>query len=384
MDFNALVEKISILRRHFRFYLSRSISYPLVEPDMLQLCFLFRCNLKCKMCSMQERYEKIKHAGLSYELPFDIIKKLIEQAANMKIRKVCLVGGEPFLREDLFDIINFIHRYDMETIVITNGTLLGNIEIINRVLDSKLRQLAISIDGACENTYRRIRGDGVLERIKNNIRLLNKIKKERESSLPKVHISCTIMDQNIEELVDIVCLARELGVGSISFQPVVRDNTDARVRDNSDLNWIPKPRYNVLDSSIDKLVKYKLSSRENNDLIINSATQLKLIKKYFRGILHNQKCYLGFSRIVISQDGKMYFCAKEPIGGKVSFGDIYKDKLRDLWYSKKAQLFRRSIKKCSSPCLLGCACRNEFDRIIGDFYYRYFYRSFGKLVGQFL
>lgn len=376
------LEKSSVLWRHFKFYLSRELDYPLVEPDMLQICFLFRCNLRCKMCNVQGKYEKLKHPGQAYELDYKTIKGLIEQAADMRIKQLYLLGGEPFLREDLFDIIKFAHNYKMVTIVSTNGTLLGDSAIIEKIFDSKLDCLSVSIDGARENTYKNIRGEGIFEKIKDNIQLISRLKKDRGLTLPSISIACTIMNQNIEELIDVVNLAQDLGADGIGFQPVVMDNTDQGLRNNPNLNWIPLSRHSLLDKSIDKLLKYKFLNKDNFKFIYTGLTQLSLIKDYFKGslALSRRKCYVGFNRMIISQDGKLYFCAKEPDNGDISFGNIQEDRLRDLWYSDQARVFRKSIKKCGNPCLLSCNRRNEFDSLVDDLYYEYFYKRFGRLI----
>jgi len=355
-----------ILLRHFRFYLSRQIGYPLVEPDMLQLCFLFRCNLRCKMCNISERSEIVKRTGLDGELSSETMINLIAQAREMRIKKLFLLGGEPFLREDIFDIIKYARKCNIKTLVSTNGSLLDKTDIIEKVFDSGLDDLMVSIDGACDDTFKKIRGEGVFERILSNLKLLNSVKRNKRSTVPNIIFFCTIMNQNIEELTDIVNLARKLEASCVGFQPVVKDNTDARVRDNPDLNWVSESRYPALDRSIDALVEYKLASKENFDFIFTGVSQLQLVKSYFRGKLPKQKCYTGFNRMIISQDGKMYFCAQEPIQGEISFGDIHKDGLRQLWYSRKAHTFRKCIKRCANPCLLGCTRRDEFDRFIED------------------
>ncbi len=362
-----------ILLRHFRFYLSRQIGYPLVEPDMLQLCFLFRCNLRCKMCNMHERSEIVKQSGLNSELPYEVIINLIMQAREMGIKQLFLLGGEPFLREDIFEIIKFANTCNMKTLVSTNGTLLDRLDIVDKMFASGLEDLVVSIDGACEDTFKKIRGEGIFQRILSNINLLNSKKKAKKSFLPNIVIFCTIMDHNIEELLDIVDLARKLEVACIGFQPVVSDNTDARIRDNPDSNWIPRDRYPELDRAINKLVEYKLSSKENFDFIFNGVDQLQMVKWYFRGTLPKQKCYTGFNRMIVSQDGKMYFCAQEPMQGEISFGDIYKDSLRQLWYSRKANTFRKCIKQCANPCLLGCTRREEFDGFMNDCYRNFYF-----------
>lgn len=379
--FSTLVERFRISGKHFKFYISRKISYPLVPPDILQLCFLFRCNLRCKMCSIKKRSEIVKQSGLSCELSFEAIKNLILQAEKMRIKQLLLVGGEPFLSKDIFNIINFAYSHNMMTAVVTNGTLLDNEGIIHEILNSKLQDLVISIDGATDNTYKAIRGEGIFAVIKDNIKLLNRIKRERKLFLPGIVVSCTIMDSNIEELINIVYLAKELGAIGVSFQPMVVDNTDQRARDSANPYWVPQSRYHILDQSIDKLVKYKLSCRDN--FILTNLNQLKLIKKYFRQTLHKQRCYAGLNRIIISQDGKMYFCAAEPIKGEISFGDVHKDRLKDLWYSTQARIFRKSVKTCDKPCLQGCTRRHEFDNFLDGFYFELFHEPITRLRQRF-
>ena len=59
-----------------------------------------RCNLRCKMCFDQEkRIEK--------EMSFDDLKKLIFSAIVLGVKRVNLSGGEPFLRNDLIDLLFF-------------------------------------------------------------------------------------------------------------------------------------------------------------------------------------------------------------------------------------------------------------------------------------
>jgi len=336
------------------------------------------------MCNVQARSEIVKRSGLSDEFSYETMINLITQSQAMGIKQLFLLGGEPFLREDIFDIIKHAKRCNLKTLVSTNGSLLDNPGIIERIFDSGLDDLMVSVDGACDGTFKKIRGEGVFGKILANLSLFNNLKKNKKLPFPSVIFFCTIMNQNIEELVDIVHLARKLEASCVGFQPVVKDNTDARLRDNPDFNWVPESRYATLDRSINALVKYKLSSRENFDFIITGVNQLQLVKRYFRGTLPKQKCYTGFNRMIISQDGKMYFCAQEPIKGEISFGDIHKDGLRQLWHSAKAHTFRECIKKCPNPCLLGCTRRDEFDRFMDSCYWDFCFR-FGikdKFIGS--
>ena len=54
------------------------------------------------MCNMHQRSEIVKRSGLSEELAYATIISLITQAKEMGIKQLFLLGGEPFLREDIF------------------------------------------------------------------------------------------------------------------------------------------------------------------------------------------------------------------------------------------------------------------------------------------
>ncbi len=326
---------------------------------------------------MQERYTQLKEQNKCYELSFETIRDLILQAAQMRIKGLYLVGGEPFLRSDIFDIIALAKKEGMETTITTNGTLLDE-KMIDSILRSQLSCLNISLDGASEGVYSSIRGGGILDRIRANTKELTRTKKARASVLPKVTFLCTVMNQNIEELAEVVSLAKGLGGDAISFQPVVVDNTDQRLADSHSPNWVPPEKYPVLDASLDRLIAFKLSNEENFNFLSSSLQQLRMIKRYFRqdpSLRVKKRCYLGFSRMIVTQDAKMYFCVEGPVAGETSFGDVRRDRLSDLWRSATARRFRVNMKRCQNPCLLSCSSRVEFDdfrKAIGNFFSKFF------------
>jgi len=351
-------EVFQLIWRNSLFWLSRELDYPLVPPDMLQLCFTFRCNLRCKMCSMQDKLEELKAKGKPYELSFSLMKDLILQAYNMKIREVFFVGGEPFLETKIFELIKYASQLNMSTVVTTNGVLL-NEGIINNIFDSGLLYLTFSIDGPDKETHENIRGKDIFEKIISNLNALILKKRERNLTGPKVTILCTVMKQNISKLPQMVDFANKLGVDWLQFQPVVPDNAD-QSRDIISDTWIGPESYDLLDGNVDKIIRLKYDKFP--DFIVSSFQQLQLMKSYYRNYIQNRrKCYIGFNRLMVTQDRKIYFCASDPKNGDVSFGDVSQHPLKKLWKSKEASKFRKYIKKCKRPCLLFCAYRPEFD-----------------------
>ena len=356
---------LGLIKRNTLFWLSRKIDYPLLPPDAVQVNFTFRCNLRCKMCSMEAQERLLKSLGRQVEIDSETFRKVIRQAKEIGSRSILFIGGEPFLREDIFELIDYAHRLGLSSIVVTNGALLKE-DAIKKCFASGLEWLSISIDAARDETFSKIRGEGVLGAIIENIGLLNRLKKEAKKEFPKLVTCSTIMNDNLEELIKIIELCKKLKIERVLFQPVVANNIDQTERLAGNPGFVPRERLGVLDRAMDGLIEYKKQSASNFDFIGNSIRNLSLIKKYFRGEItpKDQPCYAGYNRLQIVQEGKLYFCVNQQ-QHQANLGDIKKDSLASLWFSEEARSFRRLIKKCDNPCLQWCSYRDEFMELAG-------------------
>lgn len=97
-----------------------------------------RCNLRCKHCAISEE--------ASEELTTEEGFGLIEDAAKFGHVKFGFTGGEPLLREDIYDLIEYASSFDMQVVMATNGTLITN-DVAKRLKKAGLERAAISIDG---------------------------------------------------------------------------------------------------------------------------------------------------------------------------------------------------------------------------------------------
>jgi radical SAM protein with 4Fe4S-binding SPASM domain len=310
---------------------------------------------------MHERMESFRLQNKQTELGKATIKKLIKEATLMGVQYLILIGGEPFLDPGIYEIITYAKLCGMRGVtVVTNGTLFTE-PVVGKIFECKLDNLSISIDAASEEVVAQIRGENVLQKIIDNVTMLNRMKERNKLVLPNIVCVCTIMGQNVHELMDVVGLCRKLKIPRIIFQPVVRDNTDQNRIDFSSEVFIPEHKFALLDNAIDSLIEYKRSSRDNYDFVANSIPHLKLIKRYFRRALKPQElpCYSGFNRIQVVQEGKIYFCVNQSEHEAV-IGNMASDSLKEVWFSKEARRLRRLIRACAYPCLQWCAYRDEF------------------------
>jgi len=353
-----------LLDRNVLFRLSRKKDYPLFAPDTLQINFTFRCNLRCTMCSMHERMESFQAQNRPVDLDISTIKKLIKEGAEMKIPSLLLIGGEPFLDPRLFEMVSFAVDCGFSSIiVVTNGTIMSE-KIVEKMSEAKGSNVTLSIDGATEETFFRIRGQAYLNKIIANVKRINEVKERIGSNSPMVCCSCTIMDQNIEELMAVIELCRSLKIAHVAFQPVVGDNTDQEKAEINSGVRIPPARLKLLEDSIDAIIQFKKTNEHNFDFIINTIENLESIKKYFQGRpqINRKPCYSGYNRIQVVQEGKLYFCVDQN-SHEATFGDVTKDSLKDLWYSENARELRKLIRQCRKPCMQRCSWRDDFDLV---------------------
>ena len=142
----------------------------------------YRCNARCSMCNRYKAPSRPEE-----ELTVETIRKL------PKMNFVNVTGGEPFIRQDLEDIIRELYTKTDRVVISTNGFF------TDRILDlcEKFPKLGIriSIEGL-EETNNAIRGlpDGFN-------RGYTTLKKLVEKRHPDVGFGMTVQDKNAQDLV---------------------------------------------------------------------------------------------------------------------------------------------------------------------------------------
>jgi len=166
----------------------------------------------------------------SQDLNTEKEKAILRQIHDSGVFAIAFEGGEPLLRKDLAEILAYSHSLSLHTSLITNGTL----------LESRIDEIASSINGVVYVSL-----DG-LEKTHDAIRGVNGCFKEAirgiAAATRKVHvtINTTIMDENLNEIEDMVMLAKELGAGiSVSMAHNYSD-ADASALNADETAWISK------------------------------------------------------------------------------------------------------------------------------------------------
>ena len=81
------------------------------------------CNLKCRHCWINPHFSPEK-ALKNDELNMKTLIAALEECRELGMSSIKLTGGEPFLRKDIFDILEYGEKKGFNIIVLTNGTFL--------------------------------------------------------------------------------------------------------------------------------------------------------------------------------------------------------------------------------------------------------------------
>lgn len=159
-----------------------------------------KCNLQCRHCLSADTRKSI-----APELDFEQCCAFIDEVDQMEVFQINFGGGEPFLREDFPDILDYVHSKGITTCVSTNGTVLDE-NLVMRLSRMNLLRIQVSLDGATAAVNDAIRGAGTYERILDGIALLGKYR------FPHLSINTVITRTNFGEIEKLCELAGQYGV----------------------------------------------------------------------------------------------------------------------------------------------------------------------------
>jgi heme b synthase len=158
-----------------------------------------RCNLNCIHCRAAARREP--YPG---ELSRAEALGLIDEMASLGNPLVILTGGEPLLREDIFDLIRHGTGRGLRMVIAPNGTLIDR-TTAGRLKEAGIQRVSISLDGPTAIRHDQIRQvPGAFEGALRGIEFL------KEAGL-EFQINTTVTQSNREELPSIMELAIRLG-----------------------------------------------------------------------------------------------------------------------------------------------------------------------------
>jgi MoaA/NifB/PqqE/SkfB family radical SAM enzyme len=187
---------------------------PLPSPVEAYFEVANRCNSKCATCPLTFSPQESAR-----QLSFEEFAQLVDQLPEL--RRAVLQGiGEPLLNRDLAAMIGYLKRRDVYVVFNTNAALLTRRRQVE-LIESGLDELRVSIDGSTPETYAKVRGIPVFERVVANVAEMVRTRRELGARLPKLSFWVTGLRENLAEVPGVIDLAAEVGVDEVYLQRMV-------------------------------------------------------------------------------------------------------------------------------------------------------------------
>ncbi len=173
------------------------------------------CNLHCLGC-----YSLDEKRNVGNDLTFSELKHVFSELKRLGASNVVISGGEPFLRSDIYNLLEYIKNdlnYQHVTII-TNGTVLIKYEILNKLVD----EITVSVDGYSEDSDSFIRDKGIFTNIMTTIRQL-KENNISVSMLPTLHKKNSNRVQEYMELAKSMGVPINFSILSVCDDPLFED-----------------------------------------------------------------------------------------------------------------------------------------------------------------
>ncbi|HIE16886.1 MAG TPA: radical SAM protein [Dehalococcoidia bacterium] len=176
-----------------------------------------RCNLRCVHC-----YSNAGDHDPATILNTEEAKAFIRDLSAFQIPVILFSGGEPLLREDIFELARFAKAHELRTVLSTNGTLISK-EIADKIRHAGFTEVGISLDGIGRQNDRFRGKDGAyqaaLQGIRNCIAL----------GL-RVSLRFTITRDTFTQIPDIFDLVEREGIQRLCFYHLVYTGRASQLR----------------------------------------------------------------------------------------------------------------------------------------------------------
>jgi Fe-coproporphyrin III synthase len=293
-----------------------------LTPPPREICIIltYRCNARCNMCDVWHHPTKIDE-----EIKPESIAKL-----PSGLRFINITGGEPFIRQDLGEIITIVKPKSKRIVISTNGYFTDR--ILSLCAEHPDLGIRISIEGL-PGTNDGIRGmkDGFDKGFRTLLAL-------RKMGCKDIGFGITVQDINCKDLLPLYELSEALGY---EFATATLHNSHY---------------FHKLDNKIHdtELVCGEFSK------LITELLKSKSPKKWFRAYLNfglmnyvygNKrllKCGMASEACFIDPEGDILAC--NGMNSKAPMGNIIHSDFAEIWNSEQAKKVRRLAGNCTKEC----------------------------------
>lgn len=319
-----------------------------------------RCNLECIHCSAST-YRPAP------DWKTDQLVRTIEHLIAEGYTDFHLQGGEPFIRSDIFQMLNLFEDHENVRFSFASNSLLLNEEKIKKLLlHKRLSTFTISLDGALKETHETMRGENTYEHTLKMMKLVAKWKYKLKAQT-NFNLNFTLTKINHQEIEQIFRTADQLGfdrVVVLSLSPMgnAAENLDK-------LLLSEKEEFAALQKGAHALRKINIARQAKGlnplqfDVNLFPYTWKCKLMKWSRDFTNGRTqvlCGTGTSTIYVGADGTIFPCEGVRTCLDVverEIGSYEKPNIKDytITEAKKTESFKRIV-----------AFLRDYDKVFGS------------------
>lgn len=283
------------------------------------------CNMKCNHCYINATDKKLED-----ELDTKEAKALIDQIRQVSSPLLILSGGEPLLRPDVFELIEYGAKKGLKMGLGSNGYLIDDV-VAKKLKEAGIATVSISIDSSIPAQHDEFRGvQGAWERAVNACKALRK-----QGVL--VQVNTTLTHDNYDQIDEIMSLAESIGVENFHLFFLVPTGRGVKLTDIS-----PQKYEDMITNTFAKVHKHRLNVRPScAPQFMRIAQGMGLdMRQWVRG------CLAGLHYCRIYPNGDVTPCPYLPI----KLGNIREKSFKEIWTN--AEMFKalRSPNSLKGKC----------------------------------
>jgi radical SAM protein with 4Fe4S-binding SPASM domain len=285
-----------------------------LPPVLVSFAITRKCNLRCPHC-----YSDSIQTPHPQELTTEEAKQLIADIAEAGARLIIFDGGEPTMREDLFELIKYARDVGLQPLLGTNATLITK-DYARKLKEAGLRAAAVSLDGARSETHDAFRGVSGTWR-----ETIEGIKNLAKAGIP-FQIAPCLTKYNWKELPQIIEIAKRYGAFAVEVFDYV---TSGRGRQFPDYELDIGSRKEIIDLLIDMQRKeeelfFKVIAMPQYWVMVEKKVpEEEILLKFVRTC-----CGAGIRYACILYEGTVYPCMVL----QVRLGNIRETSFKKIWY----------------------------------------------------
>jgi radical SAM protein with 4Fe4S-binding SPASM domain len=298
-----------------------------------------RCNAACPFC------ESSSGKAHTDELTHEEARLLIQQLRTMKVRRLILSGGEPLMRPDLCELMEYANQCNIALGLVTNGWFVP--EMVSRLLRLKFFMYFTSIDGE-PAFHNRIRGlDNGYEHALKGLDLFTRMR------VPVRIVNTVVHPGNILQLESMVKVIANSGATSWRLTPASKVGRAAG-----------RANYDLSREQLGYLASFIREKRKTLNVDFGeSHMYLGCFAKGHTG--HPFFCGAGLTRCSIMPNGAVMGC-HQAFDLSLSEGNIRDRSFQEIWKHGFARFRKKDFRDTCLECdhLDGCqgGCWAEMEK----------------------